>query len=226
MSGGGSGRAGRWWLALEFACLFVLMPIGLSMLRAAGMQVRPIPVLWLLALGCLIPLLRDRSFDRRRFWMWSLPHAEPPGRNLPRVFTVWAVAALGLILATWWLRPDLLWGFPRQRPELWALVMVLYPILSVYPQGVVYRAFVMHRYRPLLGDGWAATLLSAVAFSLAHLILLNPVAPLLTLPVGVLFAHTYRRTRSLPMAALEHALYGCTVFTVGIGWYFYGGARG
>ena len=40
---------------------------------------------------------------------------------------------------------------------------------------------------------------------------------------GWLFADTYSRTRSLWLASAEHALYGCLVFTVGLGRYFYGG---
>lgn len=32
-----------------------------------------------------------------------------------------------------------------------SLVMILYPVQSVYPQGIVYRTFVFGRYRDLFG---------------------------------------------------------------------------
>lgn len=56
-----------------------------------------------------------------------------------------------------------------------------------------------------------------------HIIFRNPVAPLLTLPGGYLFATTYTRTRSLLITGIEHALYGDLVFTIGLGIYFYKG---
>jgi hypothetical protein len=46
---------------------------------------------------------------------------------------------------------------------------------------------------------------------------------LLTLIGGWFFAETYARTRSMRLVWLEHALYGCLVFTIGLGDYFYHG---
>ena len=41
---------------------------------------------------------------------------------------------------------------------------------------------------------------------------------------GLMFANTYRRTNSLFLVSLEHALYGNTLFFIGLGWFFWGGA--
>jgi len=41
---------------------------------------------------------------------------------------------------------------------------------------------------------------------------------------GWLFGGTYRRSRSLGLVCLEHALYGDLIFTVGLGQYFFHGA--
>ncbi|WP_234730087.1 hypothetical protein [Acidocella facilis] len=46
----------------------------------------------------------------------------------------------------------------------------------------------------------------------------------LTLAGGWLFARSYAATRSLTFSGVEHALYGCLVFTIGLGQYFYTGA--
>jgi hypothetical protein len=40
---------------------------------------------------------------------------------------------------------------------------------------------------------------------------------------GLLFAHTYHTSKSLALVWLEHTLYGWTLFTLGLGWYFYHG---
>jgi membrane protease YdiL (CAAX protease family) len=65
---------------------------------------------------------------------------------------------------------------------------------------------------------------SALAFALVHLVFRNPIAPPLSLVGGLLFAATYERTGSSLVATIQHALFGCWVFTVGLGWYFYHGA--
>jgi uncharacterized protein len=106
--------------------------------------------------------------------------------------------------------------------------MLLYPPLSVYPQGIIYRAFLMHHYQPLFpspdGSSWAIILASAVAFAIMHLVFRNPLAVVLTFVGGLLFAYRYRQTGSLFLSSFEHTLYGCFIFTIGRGSYFY--ARG
>ena len=39
-----------------------------------------------------------------------------------------------------------------------------------------------------------------------------------------LFARTYAGSRSFLQAVVEHSLWGNFIFTIGLGWYFYGGA--
>jgi membrane protease YdiL (CAAX protease family) len=99
--------------------------------------------------------------------------------------------------------------------------MVLYPLLSAFPQEAIYRAFLFHRYAPILKTGHARTWASVLAFSFLHIVFGNWVAVALTLPAGWIFARTYRTTGSLALASLEHAVYGCIVFTVGLGRFFY-----
>jgi hypothetical protein len=36
----------------------------------------------------------------------------------------------------------------------------------------------------------------------------------------MMFAYSYRQHRSLKWSVIEHAVYGCFVFTAGIGFYF------
>jgi uncharacterized protein len=102
--------------------------------------------------------------------------------------------------------------------------MLLYPLLSVVPQTLIYRAFLFARYQRLWRDRWMLIAASGTAFSCLHIVLRNPVAPLMTLPAGLLFAWRYARTNSAMASAFEHALYGCLVFTVGLGEFFYTGA--
>src|SRR5690606_19736697 len=126
-------------------------------------------------------------------------------------------------LLTWWLRPDLLFGFVREKPAFWLLVMFLYPLLSVIPQEIIFRSFFFERYRNLFTHPATMIVASGIAFGFAHILFHNWVAPLLCLIGGIMFATTYHRHRSLLLVAVEHALYGDFLFTLGLGRYFYHG---
>ena len=200
----------------ELLLLFVLPPA----LYANGMvhHVLLIPFLCILALLALLLLLLDKGFPRHQLW-----NTTDFRRHLLRVLLLFLATATALTLAVACLAPDRLWALPRSHPLLWMLVMVFYPLLSVYPQELIYRAFFFRRYAPLFGDGFALILASAAAFSYAHLIFGNFLALGLTLAGGLLFAWRYRQTRSLLVTSLEHALYGQLIFTIGLGAFFYHG---
>ncbi len=202
-------------LALEFLLLFGAIPLAAS-LPALGIP--HLPSLLLVAAGCAVVLFRDRTFERRRLWNAgaALEAAGDVGR---RAFAA-AIAVATLVAAFY---PTRLLELPRQRPLVWAAIVVLYPLLSAWPQELVYRAFLLHRYRPIFGDGALAVAASTIAFSFLHVVYSNWLALLLTLPAGALLAVTYRRTRSLAASTLEHTLYGVVVFTLGLGGFFFAG---
>jgi membrane protease YdiL (CAAX protease family) len=64
---------------------------------------------------------------------------------------------------------------------------------------------------------------SAAAFAFLHIVFRNTLAVALTFAGGLLFAFRYAETDSLLTSSVEHALYGCWLFTVGLGQYFYHG---
>ena len=121
-------------------------------------------------------------------------------------------------------RPNLLFAFPRNNTFIWLMVMLLYPLLSVYPQEVIYRVFFFHRYRRLFRNDATRFVISGLCFGLAHLFFANWIAPALTTLGGLIFARTYARTGSTLLVSLEHSLWGNFIFTIGLGWYFYAGA--
>jgi membrane protease YdiL (CAAX protease family) len=104
--------------------------------------------------------------------------------------------------------------------------MILYPLLSVYPQELIFRPFLFHRYRDLFPEQWMMVLVSGLTFGLAHIFFENWIAPILSVIGGLLFARTYQKSNSTLQAALEHGLWGDLIFTIGLGWYFYGGSIG
>jgi len=218
----------RIYLAIEFGLLFVAVPTGLAwwrhglMTEGGGWPGGIVPgLLVVTGAAVFVFLLLDRSFDGSR-----LRRVRGLGGHLKPV--VLRFAALGAVmLAYMWARhPEWLFSFPRRDPAIWAMVMIGYPLVSVIPQGVIWRAFLMHRYRPLLGSGVVMWLAAAAAFSYAHIFFLNVEAIVLTFAGGLMFVHTYRRSGSLVPSIIEHALYGCWAFTVGYGQFLYGGTAG
>ncbi|HEY6181333.1 MAG TPA: CPBP family intramembrane glutamic endopeptidase [Terriglobales bacterium] len=207
----------RWKLIAEFALLFVLLPLGF---RFKPFPFPIIPALWLLTIYCLFRLLRDPSFDRTLLW-----NSVALRTRWLQIFILFLVLAALIAAGIYSLHPDWLFTLVRRAPWFWLLVMALYPVLSVYPQGVVFRAFLFQRYRQVFRGPVAITIASALAFAFAHIVFRNWIAVSFTLVGGIIFAWRYRQSQSLLTSAFEHALYGCWMFTVGLGDFFYRGMR-
>ena len=202
-------------LIAEFLLLFVALPLAF---RFVPVRISALPLLWVVAAYAVWQLFLDPHFDRARLWnLGQLPAC------FGSILTIFAVTALALWLAVRRFAPQLEWSFVRQRPAFWAVVMVAYPVLSVYPQGLLYRAFFFERYAGLFPARLAMVVASAAAFAFMHIVFRNSLAVGLTFAGGLLFAARYAETGSLATSSFEHALYGCFLFTVGLGQYFYAG---
>jgi membrane protease YdiL (CAAX protease family) len=128
-----------------------------------------------------------------------------------------------LYVLVYLLVPDYLFSLIKNKPLLWILVIFLYPLLSVYPQEIIYRTYFFHRYETLFSNKWVFFTINALMFGYMHIIFYNWVAVILTTIGGFLFAYTYHRSRSTLLVSIEHALFGCLIFTVGLGDFFYKG---
>jgi membrane protease YdiL (CAAX protease family) len=210
--------AASMYLVLELVVLYVGIPLAI---RAGWLPRVPILVLLLASAGCTAALLADPGFDRALLWnpRGALDHA----RSMLAAFALLGAAVTALVA---WRSPGDLFDLVRARPRLWALIMIFYPLLSVAPQEVVYRAFFFHRYAAILpGEGWRIAV-SALVFAWGHVFFPRPwVAMTLTFAGGILFAWHYVESRSLLLASIEHALFGQLMFTVGLGRFFYAGGR-
>jgi uncharacterized protein len=204
-------------LATEFLLLFVALPLLIYYRLVPNW---PIP--YLLVAGALAYAFMRREPGFAPVNLFSLRGIVP---NLPSVLVRDAVCLLMLGLTVRLFAPQLLFSLIKSSPGFWALIMVLYPLLSVLPQEILYRAFFFHRYQPLFGSGWAMFAVSALAFGFAHIILGNWIAVALCTIGGLLFALTYQSSGSLLLTCLDHALFGNFIFTIGIGQFFYHGSR-
>ena len=115
---------------------------------------------------------------------------------------------------------DLLFIFPKTNFELWLLVILIYPFLSVIPQEIVYRVFFFQRYFPDKRSFYFLTLLNMIVFSYGHIVFNNVHAILITAIVSPIFTYAYLK-KSFFTCIVLHALGGQIIFTLGLGKYFF-----
>ncbi|HKV63207.1 MAG TPA: CPBP family intramembrane glutamic endopeptidase [Candidatus Acidoferrum sp.] len=205
------------WLWGELLAIYVAVPV---LMYERVLPNWPIPFLLVAAIWALVVLWRDATFERRRLISFARIQQEL-WRLLLRDIPLLVLLGLAVQLFA----PEMLFSLIRRTPAVWLAVIFFYPIFSVYPQEVLYRAFFFHRYKPLFGDGAGMIAVSAAVFGLAHIIFVNWVAIALTAIGGLLFGWTYRKSGSLALTCFEHAVFGDFIFTIGIGQFFYHLAR-
>lgn len=198
-------------LAGELLGIYLLLPSMLILFRET-LRGGFIPVLLIVSGLAFRHLRQDNTFAPSEWF------------NRAKNAGIWKRLIIGAVLLALplALRTDLLFELPRTRPRVWLAVCLLYPLVSVYPQEILYRAFFFHRYRTLFANEEVMIRTNALLFGLVHLIFGNPIALLLTTAGGYLFAHTYLRTRSVLSVSIEHALWGILIFTLGYSRFFIG----
>ncbi|MCL2105219.1 MAG: CPBP family glutamic-type intramembrane protease [Kiritimatiellaeota bacterium] len=213
----------RW---VEFVLLYVIVPVVVTFGIPPGAA---IPVLWvgsLVAWGLLKMTPSRRGEDAIDPSLLLIAEEHVPLRKaLAGVFVRFAIGAAlltGLLLL---IHPEWLFEFPKRDPKLWGIVVVAYPALSVFPQVVIYRCLFIQRYSSLFMSKKVAWFVGALVFGWAHLAFRNYAALLFPFVGGFLFIRTYQQTRSIALNVLEHSLYGCFLFTIGWGRYFFYGTQ-
>lgn len=204
----------RLYLICELLGIFVIIPAIIYAL----LPIPIIPILWIVTFMSIWAVFKDKTFERDSLWRSS--ELKKNYKDMLKLFLVIAVVMIALI---YFIIPDRLFSLIKDDPLLWALIMIFYPLLSVYPQELLYRTFFFHRYKLLFHKKWQTITANALLFGYMHIIFQNWIAVALTVLGGFLFASMYERTRSTLLVSVTHALYGDLLFTVGLGTYFYAG---
>ena len=136
----------------------------------------------------------------------------------------WIIVSILLYLFTSEFFPEKLFIIQKENPTVMYAVLLLYPVFSAFPQEFIFCTFFFKRYKSIFKKEYILIFMSALIFCFAHVFFINWVAPLLSLFGGLMFATTYSKTNSLLLVSIEHALYGNTLFFIGLGWFFWGGS--
>jgi len=212
--------SGQWriWLAIELVLVYVGAPLAMIFaVRGEGIPLflALLPVLVLV----LLVLLADPTFSLRREMSRGFDWA-----TLLSIILVAGIAGGAIAAYISDTHPRWFLELPRNRPETWSRIMLLYPLASVAAQELVYRTFYFHRYGPLFGEQrWVAVMLNGLLFGFGHIVIGTWFAVTATCFSGLLFAVRYATTRSFWAVFLEHTLWGWFVFTVGLGQFFFTG---
>lgn len=199
-----------YWLWLECLLVFAGIPLlyWTGLLSASWMSVPLIVV----TVPAVLWLGRREGFSRQTFWVTDVV-AERALLSL--VLWRFALTASLLLAIAWWWIPEHWLDLPRQQPVLWLAFIVAYPLLSVYPQELLYRSFFYRRYAALIADRRVLVLLNALLFSWVHIVFNSVLALVYTFIGALYFSHTYLKGRSLRLVCLEHALYGSLLISIG-----------
>lgn len=103
------------------------------------------------------------------------------------------------------------------KTSLWLKFNLIYVLVSVIPQELIYRTFFVKRYQKLFKNEFLFVLINAALFSFAHIWFQSWVVLGFTFIGGIFFIKTYLKTKSLWLVLLEHSLYGIWLYTVGYG---------
>jgi len=198
-------------LWIEVAGIF----FGLPLLLMGNFVPRPKSIVMIaVCIACLFLLLRDKSFNRSRFGLNGY-------HNWRTLLMRFAIIACCLTLYMVLVEPRCALANLQRHPTSWMLIMITYPVLSVVPQEIIYRAFFFQRYRSLFVHEKVSIVTNAALFAFAHILFRNWIAVIGSFIAGLCWATTYLRSKSFLVVSIEHVLYGNFVFTLGLGHYFY-----
>ena len=193
---------------IEFLLIFIILPVSFALNYPLAIKL----ILGLIGLFYVIfVLLRvernefkiNPNLNWKLFWKNTL-------------FKLSIIATL-TILFVWFSDKESLFVVMLNKPLLWLIILFVYSLFSVYPQEILYRIFFFQRYQSLFKNEFILILVNALVFSLAHLFFKKTFVLVMTFLGGILFALTYRKTKSTLLVSIEHAIYGCWLFTVGMG---------
>ena len=207
-------RARLW---IEFSALF----IGVPLIMAATFGLYPLfPVIIGLAGVSCILLRLTPGWDWKMLW-------KGPVLGEWRIILIYTLVTLATCLTVVFATiPERFLEIPMHRPALWIMIMTLYPLVSAFPQEIIFRSLFFERYGVLFSNAWIAILVNGAAFGFGHLFYDNWITIAMTGCGGAIMAWAYLRNRSVLLAWLLHSISGQIIFTVGLGSYFYHGAVG
>ncbi len=211
--------ASRLQLWTEFALLFigvpVLMVVYFEELRANRFL---FPSIWILATVAAFLLWCTPG------WRFAKLFQGPVLREWRLILLYIVGTAVTCVAFVLWLVPHRFLEMPLYRTELWLVIMIGYPLVSAWPQEIIFRSLFFERYGVLFPSDRIAIVMNGVIFGFGHMFFDSWVTIVMTGVGGAIMGWAYLRGRSMTVAWIMHAVAGQIIFTTGLGIFFYHGA--
>ncbi|MEF3255219.1 MAG: CPBP family intramembrane metalloprotease [Deferribacterales bacterium] len=202
------------FLILEYLIIFYCIPLLFTFL----VRTTPLPLIILGGILGFYFLKKDDNFDIKH--LYKIPLKPSVLIRIILQFILFSILLYYLIITYF---PNYLFYFLKKDIILWLKIVLIYTFVAVYPQEIIYRAFIFNRYRKIINNEKNLVHISSFAFAFGHLIYLNPFSVILSLIGGYIFSFTYLNTKSVFLVYIEHLLYGLLLYTIGFGNFFYSG---
>ncbi|MFC4722080.1 CPBP family intramembrane glutamic endopeptidase [Geojedonia litorea] len=198
----------KFYKSIEFFLIFIVTPVSFTLNYPIWIKL----CIGLLGFGYVIYVLLKVEHNKFKIatnldWKQFFKH------TILKLLVIMVVTTLYM----WLMDSDNLFIVFLNKPLMWLVLLFIYSLLSVYPQELIYRTFFFQRYQKLVSNDKLFIFINAILFSLGHLFFRNALVVVLTFIGGLLFAATFNKTRSTLLVSIEHAIYGCWLFTVGMG---------
>ena len=197
----------RIYLWAELTLLFVIVPVALSQKIPTWIKIAAVllGVAYVVYVSNKVGLLKSRLFN-------AVFSARTIRSSLVRLLIVLlATTAYGYAV-----EPSLLFLFPLTKPLMWLGICLGYALFSAFPLEFIYRVFFYNRYRALFGTHFVFVLYNSLLFALAHLSFGNNLILVMAFIGGLLFNYSYSKNQSYLLVSIEHSVYGCWLFTLGM----------
>lgn len=148
----------------------------------------------------------------------------PVLREWPLILACSAISGAACLVFVFALVPGRFLHLPMNYTGMWLFILAAYPVLSAWPQEIIYRSLFFERYGVLFPGTFAAVAANGAAFGFGHLLYMHPVTIAMTALGGALIGWAYlARGRSIMLSWVLHSVAGQIIFTSGIGIYFHSG---
>lgn len=194
--------------SVELFILFILVPISFTFNYSTWIKLGIGAYGFLYILYVLLKIEKEKikisqNINWKSFWKETI--------------TKLILISVLTFMFVWITNKEALFNVLLNKLKLWVFILFVYSVFSVYPQELIYRTFFFKRYKSMFYSKRLLVFMNAIVFSLGHIFFKNTLVLLLTFFGGLLFALTYYKTNSTLLVSIEHAIYGCWLFTIGMG---------
>ncbi|MCF7568006.1 CPBP family intramembrane metalloprotease [Sabulilitoribacter arenilitoris] len=193
---------------LEFFVIYVLVPISFAIKYSTWIKLA-IGFIGFVYIVYVLLKVEKEKFKISKSLNWKLFFKQ----TLTRFLVIVCVTYFFVFFTN----KEAFFGVLLDKPKLWLFILFVYSVFSVYPQELIYRTFYFKRYKQFFKGENIVIFINAIVFSLGHIFFKNSLVLVLTFLGGLLFATTFSKTQSTLLVSIEHAIYGCWLFTVGMG---------